>query len=134
MYEKLKLTFVGASPLIMHSSQTVDPLNKFTRAIKEISGKRKKVDADYLEMARIEFLAALYANEDGDVVLPSENLEACLVGGAKKSKRGTEAKSGLFIEQPAKLIYNGPNTPKELFEDARFRHTCAARRGLVTSW
>ncbi len=129
MYEKLKLMFVGASPLIMHSSQTVDPLNKYTRALKEISGKRKKVDADYLEMARIEFLAALYSDEDGDVVLPSENIEACLVGGAKKSKSGIQAKSGLFVEQPTKLIYDGPKTPKELFEDSRFRHTCPAKIG-----
>lgn len=129
MYEKINLTFVGASPLIMHSSQTVDPLNKYARAMKEISSKRKKVDADHLELARIEFLAALYTDEDGDVVLPSENIEACLVGGAKKSKSGVQAKSGLFVEQPAKLVYDGPTTPKELFEDVRFRYTCPAKIG-----
>ena len=47
MYKSVKLKFVGVSPLLMHNSQTVDPTNKFARALKEISGKRKKVDADY---------------------------------------------------------------------------------------
>lgn len=130
MYKTVNLKFTGVSPLLMHSSVTVDPTNKFSRAMKEISGKRKKVDADYEEMARIEYMAGLYVQE-GKVVLPSYVIEASLVSGAKKSKSGMQAKSGLFVDTSPELIYNGPTDPKELFADDRFKLSVPVKVGTA---
>lgn len=120
MYKQVKVRITGVSPLILHNSQTADPSNKFAKALKEVSSKRKKVDSDYEEMSRIEYLAGLYMS-DGKVIIPSHVFEACLISGAKKSKSGVQAKSGLLVENDAELIYNGPKTAQELFESEEFK-------------
>ena len=83
----VQIHFQGVSPLLCHNGQTADPRNTYSKAIKAISGKRKKVDADYDEMARLEWLAGLY-RIDGDLVIPDYVIESTMIGGAKKSKRG----------------------------------------------
>lgn len=130
MYKTVDIEMTGVSPLLMHSSVTVDPTNKFSRAMKEVSGKRKKVDADYEEMARIEYMAGLYT-QGGKVILPSYVIEASFVSGAKKSKSGQQAKSGLFIDKSPELIYNGPTDPKELFASEDFKLVVPVKVGMA---
>jgi len=43
----------------MHNGQLADPMNRFTKAIKEITGKRKKSDSDHMEISHLEFLGSL---------------------------------------------------------------------------
>ena len=52
----VQIRFQGVSPLLCHNGQTADPRNAYSKAIKAISGKRKKTDSDYDEMARLEWL------------------------------------------------------------------------------
>jgi hypothetical protein len=47
MYKLLSLTIVGTAPLLMHNGQTADPLNKYAKMLKSVSGKRKKTEADH---------------------------------------------------------------------------------------
>ena len=63
MYKSISLMIVGTSPLVMHNGQTADPLNKYAKMLREISAKRRKTEADFIEMARIEFVAALYMDQ-----------------------------------------------------------------------
>jgi hypothetical protein len=115
------VVWTGVSPLIVHNGQTADPLNKFSKAIKEISSKRKKSDADYGEMARIEYTAALYLHPEKGVVMPADNILATIIGGAKLSKLGKQFASSLFIpESDIKLVYKGPTTPETLFANPNF--------------
>ena len=53
----LQLTIKGVSPLLLHNGQTANPLNKYARQLKAVSGKRNKTDEDFEAMAKIEFLA-----------------------------------------------------------------------------
>jgi hypothetical protein len=103
-----------------------NPLDKWAKLIKQISSKRNKTDADYEEMAHLEFLAGLYMGPDGPV-LPSYMIDAVLVAGAKKSKEGQIAKSGAFCTQHAALEYDGPRTAEELWADERFRFSALVR-------
>jgi hypothetical protein len=128
MYETLPVEIVGSAPLILHNGQTADPLNKFARALKEVSGKRKKTEADFEEMARIEFMSGLYMGPDGPV-LPTRLLESAIIEGARKSKLGKLAQAGMMIEKSARLDYEGPRGSKELFEDERFRFAVPVRVG-----
>jgi hypothetical protein len=121
-----KLT--SSAPLIMHNGQTADPLNKWSKAIKQISSKRAKTDADYEEMARLEFMAGLYLDESGPII-PAFMADALVVNGAKKSKEGMTAKSGCFCLEHAKLEYSGPRTAVELWEDEQFRFSAIVRVG-----
>jgi hypothetical protein len=125
-----KLT--SASPLLMHNAQLADPLNKWTKEIKRVSGKRKKVDADHEEMARLEFLGGLYMMKSGKTLvpcLPSAMIEAALVGAARTQKRGKQAQSGIYVMSDTPLIYDGPKDADELYAKDEFRLRCAARVG-----
>lgn len=100
--------------------------------MKAISAKRKKTDADYDEMARLEWLAGLYRS-GGDLVIPDYVLESVFINGAKKSKRGTQAKCGMFFTQHASLQFEGkPSVIDDeslalMFQSGDFTHTIGVK-------
>lgn len=126
MWKVLTYKLQSDSPMLMHSGQTADPLNKWAKMLKEISGKRNKTDADYEQMAKIEFFAGLYMGENGPVI-PAPNIDAMLIGAAKKLREGPVAKSGVFCVQSAPLQYVGPRNADDLWADERFRHVAIVR-------
>lgn len=128
MYKTLKVKIVGVAPLIMHNGQTANPLNKFAKAIKEGSLKRKKTEADFEELARIEYLAGLYMGDDGPV-LPAVMLEAVITKGAAKAKNGRLTEAGVIVEQNAKLEYKGPRAADALEKDEKFRLVAPVKVG-----
>jgi hypothetical protein len=100
--------------------------------MKAVSGKRKKTDADFEELARLEWLAGLY-RIDGDLVIPDYVIESTMIGGAKKSKRGPQAKCGLFFTEHASLQFDGKpdtitdDTLAELFATGNYTHTIGVK-------
>lgn len=127
-YKSLKFKITGVAPLLMHNGQTADPLNPHSKSIAEITSKKKKVESDYLEMAKREWYAGLYL-WNGEPCIPSEAIEAALVKGAMKEKSGPAAKAGMIVENHAKLLYRGPRKPDELWLDEKFRLRCPAKVG-----
>jgi hypothetical protein len=125
-YQSQKYRLIGLAPMILHNGQTRDPLNAFSKALKKVSGKRNKTDADHEEMAKIEFFASLYLF-DGRVCMPGENLERMILDAARKMKLGKQVQAGLFCPGVAVIEYEGPKTPDELWEDERFRFTHAVK-------
>ena len=119
-YQFLTFTITGVAPLLMHNGQTADPLNPHSRSIAEITTKRKKTDADHLEVARREFMGALYLM-NGEPCIPAEMIEAALMRGAMKEKHGPQAKAGLIVENNARLEYKGPRKPEDLWKSEKFR-------------
>lgn len=107
----------GIVPIILHNGRMANPLDPWSKKLKEISGKRKKTDADYEQMAKIEWFASLYLDKKERIILPGMMLEASLVNGAKKFKLGQQAKAGLFVESHAVLEFDGCDlTPEQLWE------------------
>ena len=126
--QKLTIQLTGVSPILMHSGQTADPLNHYSKALKAISSKRSKTDADHEEMSKIEWFASLYLNKQQQVILPDFLLESAFINGAKKSKLGKQAQAGLFIENHATLDFDGQDlSPDELFERGENLHRKAVR-------
>jgi hypothetical protein len=132
----LKIRLQGVSPLLCHNGQTADPRNTYAKAMKAVSSKRKKTDADLDELARLEWLAGLYRS-GAELVIPDYVLESTMIGGAKKSKRGPQAKCGLFFTEHAVLDFTGKpaeiNDQKlaEMFESGDFTHTIGVRVGMA---
>lgn len=120
MWKKAKYQLTGSAPFIPHNGQLADPTNKWAKLMKQISSKRNKTDADYEEMARLEFFGGLYVGADGPVI-PASNIEAFLIGAAKKRSEGNLAKAGMFVDTHASLEYIGPRTADELWNDDNFR-------------
>lgn len=117
MYRSKTYNITGVSPLLLHNGQTADPLNKWAKALKAVSGKRVKTDADHEEMSRIEWMAGLYIGEDGKPCIPGEVFEAALKEAAKLQKMGKAASSGIIVDTAAKLRFKGDTkTPEQLWE------------------
>lgn len=127
-FQEVKVSIRGIYPLLLHNGQTADPLNKFAKQMKEVSGKRKKTEEDYAEMSRIEWHAGLYVNRDQKIILPSRCIEASIYDGAKKSKLGKSFKSAVFVNDDA-LIDIGRKYGKasELWGDDDYRDTQGVR-------
>jgi len=121
-WQELTYRLKSTCPLITHNGQGVNPRNRFTIALKLISGKTKKTDADYEEMAWIEFQSALYMGPDGPII-PADVLVAMLIAAAKKFKEGQLARAGMFVKGDALLVYSGSKNVREMFEDDNIRDT-----------
>jgi hypothetical protein len=109
----------GVAPLMMHNGQLSDPLNQWTKAIKKITDKKKRTEADHEEIGRLEWMGSLYLF-NGAPCIPRESIKATLLRAAFTLKKGPKAKPGIVCESHAPLLYDGPTDPKHLFEDGRF--------------
>ncbi len=116
-----KVTITSLTPLLMHNGQLVDPLNEHAKALKKLSAKRNKSDADHLEMSRVEWLGSLYYDSDMGPILPAETLESTIKEGAKISKAGKLAAACVVcVEEHYALKYKGPRSVEELMRDPKF--------------
>ena len=121
---------VAVPSLIMHSGQTADPLNRYAKAMKALSGKRAKTDADHEALARLECEAGLYLNGKGEVIIPGRVIEAMIAEGAKKSKEGKIALSSTFVDNDPVISYDGgPLTVEQLLDSDQHRLAVPVRVG-----
>jgi hypothetical protein len=111
----VSVKITGTSSLILHNGLLADPQYSFTKAIREITKKRTKTEADLEELSRLEFLGGLYVGADERVIIPDKALLATVVSGAKKSKSGPAAKAGVFVKGHA-VLENVTKKPMELWE------------------
>ena len=126
-FQYLNCKITGVAPILFNNGQMADPMNRFAKALKQVSSKRAKTDADFIEMQRIEWYGSLYV-QDGKLILPAEGLEAAFINGAKKSKLGKTAQAGLFVTENARLQFDGDDlTVDELFERDQNRLTCGVK-------
>jgi len=124
MYKQIKFKLTGVSPLLMHNGQLADPLNPIVKEMKRITAKgSKKTDEDHRILSDLEWAGSLYTSEPievsingsvqiaggGHLCIPPENIEAALILGGKKSRRGDAFKCGQFVEVASKLIHGGPS-------------------------
>lgn len=106
MYQKLQAKYKGVNPLILHNSQTSNPLNYFAKEIKKISGKRKKTEEDYKDLQKLEWIAGLYINDNDKIIIPNHMILGNLIAGAKKLKAGNEVKAGAIVEKDCILNFD----------------------------
>lgn len=120
--ERLNMVFKGVSPLLMHSARGADPLDSLVREMKALSSTRKKTDEIHAQMARTEWELGLYHDEELGVFLPTTNLRACVIEGAKLSKRGMDVKRGTMVEgERVALKHKGPKSIQALWDSGTFR-------------
>ena len=121
-YETVQVRIIGVAPLLVHNAQLADPMNKFTKAIKEITAKgRKKTDSDLEALAKLEFLGGLYIGGKSVPAIPGECVEGMIRDGARKSRAGKDAVCGVISDGVWPIEYEGPKDPEKLWLDERFR-------------
>ena len=121
MYERLEFEIRGISPLICHNGHLANPMNKWSKQLKEISGKRKKTDSDFEAMAKIEWFGGLYVDENDCPIIPGVNIESMMAsaGAAQKLKKVFTA--GLISDGNWPIKYDGPKTAAAIWEKAAFQ-------------
>ena len=130
-FKTLRVRLTGESPLLLHNGQLADPLNHEAKKIKELTGKRKKTDADYEELARREWYGSLYLDEKKQPCIPGEVVEGVLVSGAKKLKMGQQAKAGTYCVGNYPIQNGGADLSNidKLWESGKYKKTVKAKVG-----
>lgn len=127
-YNFYRATLAGIAPLILHNGRLSNPLDDYAKAIGAITGKRKKTEADHEKIAQLEWRGGLYTDGNGNLIIPGRVLEALVHSGAKVSKEGKQALSGIFVESDGTLDYKGRGKSiDEMMEDPFFRITVPVR-------
>jgi hypothetical protein len=122
----------GTAPLLCNNVRKANPLDEYARAMKEITSKKDKTDADHADLARLDFEGGLYIVPGVGPYLPGPNIERCIVDGGSISRKGPSVKRGLFvIDDEAQLIYDGPRDIEGLWEKG-FWWTTSARPQRAT--
>ncbi len=119
----LSITIKGVRPLLMHNGRLANPLDAISKLLKNATKKWSKGDEDQAECQRLEFIGGLYFDEKLGPYIPTDNLQALLIEGARKRKLGKQFEALVSVVPPAtcreadgyKLDYKGPRTIEELF-------------------
>lgn len=139
MYEQISVKIKGITPTCQHNGQLADPLNKWSKAMKAITGKgKKKTDEDIAELSRLEWMGSLYADGvspglviTGQIGWPGDNLEALIRSAAKATKQGKDVQRGILVDGFFPMEYAGPKDIDKLFADERFRMVNGVKVGAA---
>lgn len=114
---RVRITLRGKSPLLMHNSTLVDPVDPITLEYKRLTSKKPRKLVDEEQIRRIEWRAGLYWNEELGPHLPARVLHAALIEPARKFKMGAAIERALVVEQfEVALQYDGPRDLDGLWE------------------
>ena len=118
----LNIKIQGICPMLMHSDRTANPFDSFTKEIKKFTAKRKKTDEDLEQIAKLEWEAGLYYdNETGKYFLPSALLFAMLYNSAKNFKQGPTLKQAIVIPENGSYVFPDDKlTPKQLYDHIEY--------------
>lgn len=124
----IKFRIKGTAPLLMNCDRYSNPLDPLTKAHKKLHGKRNRTDEEEIALMKSSWLGSLYFNDQQTVCIPSKNIEATLIGGAKKFKKGKLFESGVAVlEDWIPLKHKGPKDIEKLWNQPEFRDV----RGVV---
>lgn len=127
---KFTITINGTASLLMHNVQLADPLNPAARELARLTSKRKKTIEDHQEVARAEFLGALYVDPDVGPYIPGEWVMASLVAGGKLNRLGTTVTRGVIITtevNPLHYANNSIRDPEKMWESGLFGHRSSVK-------
>ena len=119
----LRVKIVGVGRMLQHSGLLAAPTSEGARALKELTGKRKKTDSDYENLADVEALYGMYRDEDGRITVSPLVIESTLIAGAKSLRKGDLAKSGFLAAEEVKFDFDGPKDAQKRAQDPRYRST-----------
>lgn len=114
----ITLELVGKTPLLCHNVEIANPMSPQAKAMAEITGKRKKTDADRIQLARLEWFAGLYtAPGITGPAFPTRAIRKSLIEGARLTKRGKDVERAVsFDSLYVPIAYTGPRNLEELYE------------------
>ncbi len=122
--KNLRITWKGITPLIMHSCQCVNPLHPIAKELKKYTSKKKKTDEDLMKISDLEWESGAYWKEGLGLYIPSENVEATIINGAKANRKGADIQKFCDVTDLYIPFEYGENlTKEELISNYEYRDT-----------
>lgn len=116
-----KVKLIGTSPYLMHNVRLANPLDPFTKTLKQLTGKRNKTDEDHEACAHAEFLGGLYGAND-QVYIPGRQLDAAMLVAAKTKKLGKQLQRGVWVlGEELFMEFKGSKDPEQLYVNVDHR-------------
>lgn len=119
---RIHIELTGKTPLMMHNERLSDPDDPYTKQIKEITAKRTNQTENDKEMiSKLEWRGGIYADDKGNVIVPTANLTRCFREAAAVTKAGRKIARGLSpFEMAMPLITDGPRHIDKLIADPKY--------------
>lgn len=141
----IELHITGTRPLLLHNGRLSNPIDPHTRALKALTGKRKKTDEDLIEIMLTEARGSAYETPDNLLGFPTQNVWRCIYDAAKAYKQGENIKRALLAEDTIEPLYvDGADVDVDVFlkdpEHIDYRPVAVQRartmraRPLVKNW
>lgn len=105
--------------LLLNNPQSVDPFNRFSKQMKEITGKRKKTDEDLQKLRKLEIESKIYWDESLGVYVPASWVIALIGGVAYKQAKiaKKDIRGAVFpTMNKLKLNYDGEKAVKKIVD------------------
>ena len=93
---EISIRLEGIRPILMHNVRLANPLDPYTRRLKEVTSKKKKTDEDLAVISWLEARGSAYETADGLLAIPADNLWRCMYDAATAFKLGTKIKRALI--------------------------------------
>jgi hypothetical protein len=108
LHMEIKLRLTGTKPMLHHNGRLANPLDRYTRELKALTGKRTKTDEDLIAIMRAEARGACWETDDGLLGVPTAAVWRCIYDAAKAYKRGEDVKRALsFADVTEPLLVAG---------------------------
>lgn len=115
--KKISFKIEGVQPLMLNNSQTVNPFNEYTLALKQLTSKRKKTEDDMNEIYKLQFESSLYMKGD-TYIIPGDHFWKSICTAAKEQKLGKKFEQSFQIMEDCILDFPEKDmTPDELYEE-----------------
>lgn len=128
----LQPTIVGTRSLLMSNTTSMIRHHPLTKQWKAIVAKRKKTDEEQDELERLQWLMSIYGNAKTGPVLPTANILAATIGGARLFKEGKLVERFVtFVEGEVPLQYKGPRDFDAMWQSGHYTDASPTKRGVV---
>jgi hypothetical protein len=119
---RIHIELTGKTPLMMHNERLSDPDDEYTKQIKELTAKKtNQTEKDKEHISKLEWRGGLYADDKGNIVVPTANTMRCFREAAAVTKSGRKIARGLSpFEMMAALIIDGPRHIDKLIVDPKY--------------
>jgi len=102
---EISIRLEGVRPILMHNVRLANPLDPYTRRLKEAASKKDKTDEDLAVISWIEARGSAYETADGLLAIPAENVFSAIWEGAKGAKKGMQFKRAILPLTDLEPIY-----------------------------
>jgi len=104
------------SPLVMNCDTLANPLHPTTKQLKAFTSLKTKQDEHHLAIAKLQWVASLYYDDEIGVYVSSKMIIGCLRASARKEKKGLAIKAVIVDCIPgASLVGYEKTTPEKLW-------------------